>query len=132
MWQIKNTFYFNIYRSSPTKVFLQRGVLKIYSKFTGEHSCRSEISVNLLWNFIEITLRYWSSPVNLLHIFRTSFAGITTGGLLLHLRKRRSLSVQVDHNFSHSFFFLQPVFYSKKISCTKLYLPYSSLKSYCK
>ena len=26
-------------RSSPSEVFLQKVVLKIYSKFTGEHSC---------------------------------------------------------------------------------------------
>ena len=43
-----NTFYF---RSSRPEVFLRKGVLKICSKFTGEHSCRSVISIKLLCNF---------------------------------------------------------------------------------
>ena len=55
----------------PPEVFLQEGVLKICSKFTGEHSCRSVISITLLCNFIEIRLWQGCSPVNLLHIFRT-------------------------------------------------------------
>ena len=35
------------YRSIPPEVFLGKGVLKICSKFTGEHPCRSEVSINL-------------------------------------------------------------------------------------
>ena len=42
--------------SSPPEVFLGKGVLKICSKFTGEHPCQSVISIKLLINFIEITL----------------------------------------------------------------------------
>ena len=34
------------YRSSRPEVFLRKGVLKICSKFTGEHPCRSAISLN--------------------------------------------------------------------------------------
>ena len=64
-----------INRSSHPEVFLGKGVLKIYSKFTGEHPC--------LCNFIEITLRHGCSPVNLLHIFRTHFLNSTSGRLLL-------------------------------------------------
>ena len=60
-------------RSSPPEVFLDKGVPKKCSKFTGEHPCRSEISIKLLCNFIEITLRHGCSPVNLLHIFRKPF-----------------------------------------------------------
>ena len=59
------------FRSSHTEVFLGKGVLKICSKFTGEHSCRSAVSIKLLYRFIEIGLRQGCSPVNLLHIFRT-------------------------------------------------------------
>ena len=55
-------------RSSHPKVFLEKGVLKLCSKFTGEHPYRSVIS-----NFIKITLRQGYSPVSLLHIFRTPF-----------------------------------------------------------
>ena len=64
-------------------MFLRKGVLKICSKFTGEHPCRSAISINLLCTFIEITLRYGCSPVNLLHIFRAHFLKNTSGWLLL-------------------------------------------------
>ena len=32
-------------RSSPPKVLLGKGVLEIYSKFTGEHPCRSVILI---------------------------------------------------------------------------------------
>ena len=42
--------------SSRSEVFLGKGVLKKCSKFTGEHPCRSEISVTLQSNFIKITL----------------------------------------------------------------------------
>ena len=79
----KNCFYKNkrlkivktlkISRSSRPDVFLRKVVLKIWSKFTGEHSCRNVISIKLQSNFIEITLRHECSPVNLLHIFRTPF-----------------------------------------------------------
>ena len=35
-------------RSSPLEVFLQKDVLKIFSKFTEEHPCRTAISIKLL------------------------------------------------------------------------------------
>ena len=41
------------------------------------------ISIKLQSNFIEITLRHGYSPVNLMHIFKTPFPKITSGGLLL-------------------------------------------------
>ena len=72
-------------RSSRSDVFLVEGVLKICSKFTGEHPCRNVISIKLQSNFIEITLRHGCSPVNLLHIFRIPFSKNTSGGLLLDI-----------------------------------------------
>ena len=60
-------------RSSPPEVLLGKDVLKIRSKFTGEHPCQSVISINLLCNFIEITLHHGWFPVNLPHIFRTLY-----------------------------------------------------------
>ena len=62
---------FRKYRSSRPKLFLGKYVLKIYSKFTGEHPCQSMISKKLQSNFVEITLSHGCFPVNLLHIFRT-------------------------------------------------------------
>ena len=44
-------------RSSPPEVFLLKGVLKICSKFTGEHPCRKVISIKLLCNLFAI---YWN------------------------------------------------------------------------
>ena len=38
---------FMSFRSSPSEVFLGKGVLKMCSKFTREHPCRSAISVKL-------------------------------------------------------------------------------------
>ena len=62
------------FRSSRLEVFLRKGVLKICSKFTGEHLYRSVISIKLL-----------CSPVNLIHIFRTPFPKNTSGWLLLNI-----------------------------------------------
>ena len=59
--------------AAPSEVFLGKGVLKICSKFTGEHPCRSVISVKLLCNFMEITLWHGCSSLNLLYIFRIPF-----------------------------------------------------------
>ena len=73
-------------RSSPPEVFLVKGVLKICSKVTGEHPCRSVILIKFQSNFIEITLRDGCSPVNLLHIFRTHFSKNTSGWLLLNCK----------------------------------------------
>ena len=62
-------------------VFLGKGVLKVCSRFTGEHPCRSVISIKLL----KITLQHGCSPVNLRHVLRTSFSKNTSGRLLLSL-----------------------------------------------
>ena len=71
------------YRSSHPEVFLGKGILKICSKCTEEHSCRSAISIKLQSSCFEITLWHGCSPVNLLHIFRTPFSKNTSGRLLL-------------------------------------------------
>ena len=58
-------------QKQPSRCVLGKGVLKICSKFTGEHPCRSVISVKLLCIFTKITYRHECSPVNFRHIFRT-------------------------------------------------------------
>ena len=70
-------------RSSHPEVFLEKGVLKICSKFTGKRPCQSAVSIKFLCKFIEIALWHWCSPVNLLHIFRTPFLKNTSGRLFL-------------------------------------------------
>ena len=47
----------NTCRSSNLALFFGKDVLKICSKFTVEHPCRSVISIKLQSNFIETTLR---------------------------------------------------------------------------
>ena len=87
--RLKRVMDFDIVELLLIKLFLckdlqrqpSRGVLKICSKFTEEHPCRSI-------NFIEITLRHRCSSVNLLHIFRTSFLRNTSGRLLLNLSRK--------------------------------------------
>ena len=71
--------------NSPLEVFLQKVVLKIFSKFTGEHPCRSMISTKLFCNFNEIALRHGYSPVNLLHIFTALLPKSTSGELILSI-----------------------------------------------
>ena len=76
--------------SSHQEVFLLKGVLKIRSKFTGQHPCQSVILIKLLCNFVEITLWHGCSPVNLLHIFRTPFCRNTSEWLPLFFIKKNS------------------------------------------
>ena len=79
--------------SSHPEVFLIKGVLKIYSKVTGENLCRSVISIKLLCNFIEITLRHGRSPVNFLHIFRTPFPKNVP--VKINLKKQKCLIISI-------------------------------------
>ena len=73
MWNLPTSYF----RSSHPDVFLGKGVLKLCSKFTGEHPCRSAISVKMQSN--------WCSLVHLLLIFRTTFLRNTSGWLLLNI-----------------------------------------------
>ena len=72
-------------RSSSPQVFLRKDVLKICSKFTRNHPCRSVISTKLQSNLIEITLRYGCFPANVSeHLFlRTSLEGCFCNNILL-------------------------------------------------
>ena len=63
---------------SSSGVFCEKGVLKICSKYTGEHPCRNVISIKLL-----CTLP-WVFSVNLLHFFRIPFPKNTCRGLFLY------------------------------------------------
>ena len=78
-WGISKQFFsvrcfkFSSSRSSPSELFLGKVFLKIIIKFTEEHPCRSVISIKFASNVTEITLWHGCSPVNMLHIFRTSF-----------------------------------------------------------
>ena len=66
-------------------MFLGKVVLKICTKFTGEHSCRSVISIKLLCSFIEIKLQHGCTPVNLLRILKQFYWNHTPAWVLLHI-----------------------------------------------
>ena len=87
LWEyISDNTLLTLFRNSRSELFLGKGVLKICTKFTGEHPCRSVISIKLQSNFdeiTEITLRHGCSAVNLLHIFRAPFPKNKSGRLLL-------------------------------------------------
>ena len=85
--------------SSHPEVFLGK-LVKICSKFTGEHPCRSTISIKLQSKLIEIRLRRGCSPVNLMYIFRTPFLENTSGWLLLFsvMTHKSSVLLWLRHN----------------------------------
>ena len=94
LWAVVHKMKWKISQKSSTIrkqpsgiVFLGKAVLKICTKFTGEHPCRNVISIKLQSNLIEITLQHGCSSVNLLHIFRTPFPRNTSGWLLLTITK---------------------------------------------
>ena len=79
----KSHIIIKMVRSSLLEVFLGKDVLKICSKFTREHLCRSVISIKLQSNFIEIALQHGCFPLSFLHIFRSAFCKNTSEVLLL-------------------------------------------------
>ena len=108
-----------IFRSSPSEVFLRKGDLKMCSKFTGEQPCWSATSIKLLCNFVEIALRHGCSPVNLLHFFRTPFRKNTSGGMFLNIY------IHMDSKF----------FFGKKefvVFCSIVVMSKKSIYSYSK
>ena len=110
-----------MFRNSSPEVFLRNGVLKICSKYTGEHQCRSVISLKLQSNFIEIVLRHGCSPVNLLHIFRTAIFKNTSVRLLLDVGHgpRSGQGSQFHSLFEHFSFFVFSGFFAKAIQIFK-------------
>ena len=98
---ISEDFSFNlsmkIFRSIRPEVFLGKGVLKICSKFRGQHLCQSAISIKLLCSLP----RHGCSPVNLLHIFRT-LPKNSPGQLLLNIIKYDALLTSI-RDFSKRF-----------------------------
>ena len=92
-------------RSRRPEMFLGKGVLKICSKFTGEHPCRSLISIKLHCNFIEITFQHGCSPVNLLHISEHLFQRTPLGGCFWYSAKKlRKSSIRVENSEQSPYF----------------------------
>ena len=84
------TFSSDSDRSSPSEVFLEKDVVKICSKFTGECPCWFASSIKLLCT---TAFQHGYSPVNLLHVFRIPSPKNSSGELLLVVS---SLYRQVD------------------------------------
>ena len=66
-------------RSRHPEVFLGKGVLKICSKFTGEHPCRSAIVKQLYWNRTSA----WVFCCKFAAYFQNTFFRNSSGWLLL-------------------------------------------------
>ena len=118
-------------RSSPSEVFLGKGVLKKYSKFRGEHPCQSVISIKLICRFIEITLHHGCSSVNLLYFFRAPFLRKPRNGgfwrtliLFSHLRDVRKM--KNNFQFYHFYVTVKYSFWSSMFPLSLL-LKYQSL-----
>ena len=75
----------NYDQKKPPRGVLKKSCSENMQPISGEHSCRGVISIKLLCNFVKITLRHGSSPVNLPHIFRTACYKNTYEELLLCL-----------------------------------------------
>ena len=80
--RLKTDFVGQIYRSSHPDVFLAKVVLKICSKFTGEHPCRRAISIKLVyWNRTSA----WVFSRRFAAYFQNTYPRNTSGWLLLDL-----------------------------------------------
>ena len=64
-------------------MFLKKVFLKLCSKFTGEHPCRSGTSMKLQSNLLKLHFGMRVFAVNLLYIFRTPFPKNSSGWLLV-------------------------------------------------
>ena len=107
---------FRIFRRKCSEVFLQKGVLKICSKFTEKHLCRSAISIKLICKIFEIALRRGCSPVNFLHIFRTHFPKNFSGWLVLafsRLRSTQNVIVILQVKSESTIYYCNPPFIAK-------------------
>ena len=83
-WNNSLTIHFKL-QKQPSRGVLRKRCSENMQQIYRRTPFRSAISIKLLYNFIEIGLQHGCSPVNLLHIFRTSFPSNTLGRLLLTL-----------------------------------------------
>ena len=74
-----------LFEKQSSRRVLKKRCSENMQQIYGRHPRQSAISIKLLCNFIEISLRHGCSPINLLHIFRTHFRKNTSGRLLLKL-----------------------------------------------
>ena len=80
-----NTLGYREVQKQPPRGVLSKRCYENIQQIYRRHPCHSAISIKLQCNFIEITLQHGHSPVNLLHIFITSFTNNTFWWLLLEV-----------------------------------------------
>ena len=111
-----------IFQKTLRRWSYKKGILKICSRFIGEHTCRRVISIRMQSNFM-------------LHFFKTSFPKNTSGGLLLTFCLSVCLPVCLyvcmyvcmsvclydclSHNWLHRSF---PYYFSKKLKYSNTYI----------
>ena len=116
----------NISRSSHPEVFSGKKILKICSKFTAEHPCRSVISIKLQSNFIENTLLHGCCPVNLLHIFLTPFPKhlwVATSGYIKQNKKSKDYSrlLICFYECTAVYIYMLPFIITKVVCCRSVF-----------
>ena len=89
------------FRNSHPEVFLRKGVSKICSKFTGQHPCRSVVSIKLQSNFIEITLLRGCSAPNW-SIFSEYLWGTPLGDCFWTILRLKFLTVTFQGSYLYA------------------------------
>ena len=104
-------------RSSPPAMFLEEGVQKICSKFTGEHPCQRVILIKLLWFSVDFRKLIFTTPFpkNVsggLLLFKTTYKSQKSTGVLKknHSKKFQSLQEKINLVMKH-INLLNPGFY---------------------
>ena len=118
------------FRSSRPELFLGKGVLKIYSKFTGEYLCRSVISIKLqldwnqalAWVFSSEFAAYSEKIFSTEHIWMAA-----SGALFLETLTDLILSSQLKNDYQSDCKHFQVLW--EMIQCIDFFLHISSLNA---
>ena len=95
MNQLRGKVTIQLSRSSPSELFLGKGFLKICSKFTGEHPCRSAISVKLLCNFIKFAA-YFQNTFSQEYLWLAAFGYHNNMVFYCPSKRQRSQNIYVS------------------------------------
>ena len=87
-------------RSSPPEVFLRKGVLKICSKFTGEHPYRCVISIKLQSNFKKKNSanEISNDVIEVALLCKSDNNNVLVSGIIPHSDKRNAKAIEVNRH----------------------------------
>ena len=85
-------------QTQPSTGVLRKRCSENIQQIYRKQPCRSLISIRMLCNFIEITLRHRLSPVNLQHIFRTPFLRTPLEGFFRKTAVLSCLEAAISHD----------------------------------